>query len=794
MRLRSAMRTDSAHSSLETVEVPDSVPPGGQFTVQLLATRNRQQVGVAKQLWRSNGNAPVIVKPMVENVDGQRQALRPSSVARVAGGSRTARSVDHTATQIAEVAEWSTTDPLPFEVTADDVGWLPGPVNGPNGRPMPVFSGHARGVRDPQLACQASARQIMRSVQLSREFKSKVVLLAREHATLWKQTHRQCDGIERAWQASNLRDQHVELWFAATVRLAALNPAVPAKSLWDPSHKLYDAELDAALPYDVWRWLNRHLAFGGVGEAVHGGTAEAVGDGSGASGAVRDQYRKRREVSDIARATASRVWWPGQHVGFDDLVRVTRHWEGRRVRDKAAVHTGRRGDGLNDAHSHYFMWWEERGWQLPDVATVANVEEEDAESASGGRGVGSGGATGAEHGSGAVRRLVEARGGRGGRGRHSRGGRGSCEHAGAQRGRPASTMHGSRTPAQPGGGLDGRQAIPHDEESASEAESGDAIGSGSNSVLARLLRACNTLEPQKGHCIWIDRGLASVQAMQATRRAGFHITGMMQSNRIGLPRRYLAHLKRQLKCPRGCSHTSNSVGCKRWSWTCLHKGDWELHCWSDGKELVTGLTSCASGTRTVPVYRTVGSEIRLVQCPEAIGLYNSFGRGPTDGGDQRRKQLSLAVRRRLRQGPKGALFDAEIGFVNGSIVASELRGSPVTVWDLSSEFATDVIAAVSMRRRTSPMLATAAGERVTRAQERAHEPINFADARRKRRRTTDAALPVAKRGKCCCLTGSCERGEPKRPAYFCPGCHAVAGNGWYHWSCYWQRHRAVVVE
>ena len=202
MRLRSAMRTDSAHSSLETVEVPDSVPPGGQFTVQLLATRNRQQVGVAKQLWRSNGNAPVIVKPMVENVDGQRQALRPSSVARVAGGSRTARSVDHTATQIAEVAEWSTTDPLPFEVTADDVGWLPGPVNGPNGRPMPVFSGHARGVRDPQLACQASARQIMRSVQLSREFKSKVVLLAREHATLWKQTHRQCDGIERAWQGS----------------------------------------------------------------------------------------------------------------------------------------------------------------------------------------------------------------------------------------------------------------------------------------------------------------------------------------------------------------------------------------------------------------------------------------------------------------------------------------------------------------------------------------------------------------------------------------------------------------
>ena len=77
-----------------------------------------------------------------------------------------------------------------------------------------------------------------------------------------------------------VRDEHIELWHAARVRVAALNSSVPAEKLWDQSCRHYDAELDGALPYGVYKWLNRHLSFGEYGET---GEACTVDDSAAAA-------------------------------------------------------------------------------------------------------------------------------------------------------------------------------------------------------------------------------------------------------------------------------------------------------------------------------------------------------------------------------------------------------------------------------------------------------------------------------------------------------------------------------
>ena len=149
------------------------------------------------------------------------------------------------------------------------------------------------------------------------------------------------------------------------------------------------------------------------------------------------------------------------------------------------------------------------------------------------------------------------------------------------------------------------------------------------------------------------------------------------------------------------------------------------------------------------------------------------------------------MRRRLRQGPKGALFDAEIGFVNGRIVAERLRSTHVTVWDFADEYCAEVLAAVSMRRTAA---AAAAQQRATatRAQRDSHRLISYSELHRSAKRAGAPAGKRAKRGRTCweAAGGGCAAGETKRPMYFCAGCKREREDcsGWYHWDCYWKRH------
>jgi len=315
--------------------------------------------------------------------------------------------------------------------------------------------------------------------------------------------------------------------------------------------------------------------------------------------------------------------------------------------------------------------------------------------------------------------------------------------------------------------------------------------SGMNSIKSRLQRACSVVRPHVGHCIWLDRGLANLAAMQWAVDNGYHASAVMQANRIGLPRRLIASLKRSMTCKQGCKHEQGSNTCKRWCWTVLHKGQWELELWCDGTELVIFLSDCTSATRLMTLSRSVGSQIRQPLCPSGIAQYNIFGRSPTDLGDQQRQRLSLSVRRRLRQGTKGALFDAEIGFVDGRVIAERQRATQISIWDFADEYSTEVLAAVTMRRAS----AAAAQQRgVTRAQRDSHRCISYSELNSRAKRTGAPAAKRAKRGHECCeaAAGECPAGEPKRPKYFCAGCkrEREGCSGWYHWECYWKRHRS----
>ena len=785
------------YTSLDEVVAPAGVDLDEHFTAQVYGKRSGVRVPILKHFWRAAGNEPIIVSGLSTVGQGPRHVHRPSAVAAQHSGTTGARAIDNLVTTACTVTHWEAAAEMPIELNAADVGWKAGPVNGSAGRSMPVFTGAATGPREQQLSSRSSARQIMRSVQFNRRFKDTVVACTRRHCQHWTSTHSNADGTERAFRPASFKPEHVELFFAISVRVAKLNPAIPAERLWDKQHHCYDAAVDAAASHMQWRWLNRHISFGQYRRA------DAVSDDDSASesddGSSSDDegceygYRSRRAASDIARGQAAKAWRAGQHCGFDDFVRETRHADGSRIRHKAAVHTGRPADALNDAHSGYFLWWEEQGWVRNDTAGASRSTGAAAGEAGGSGGSGGSGGNAAAAAAANILRAAQPGGssraggdgiGRSGQTRDGGGGGGGASSR--SNGRPPDASDGPQD-------ADSEEGDPDDPGDESPE---DSMGQGVNSIKSRLQRACAVLQPNVGHCIWLDRGMSNLSAMESTKAAGFDVSGIMQANRIGLPRRLIASLKKRMTCSKACKHELDSSTCKRWCWTVLHKGDWELELWSDGAELVIGLSSCTSATRLVQLGRSVGRQTRLALCPLGIGMYNIFGRGPTDGGDQHRRRLSLAIRRRPRQGTKGALFDAEIGFVDGTIVAERLRSTSVTLWDFADEFSSAILSSVKMRNQSRlPAALVAAQHSSTRAQCDAHRLLNFSEEHSTQVRANAGVGKQAKRGHQCCMHGSCDPHEPKRPRYYCAGCkrEREACNGWYHWSCYWKRHRADCV-
>ena len=507
----------------------------------------------------------------------------------------------------------------------------------------------------------------------------------------------------------------------------------------------------------------------------------------------------------------------------DDYVRPNRHGGSKRIDWKAAVHSGNCGLGVNDAINNYFITWEEDGWEDSGIEASArgdsNSEDRDGDA---GAGVGNSG-----DGSGSGDGGAAARGGRGGRGtaQGGRGGRAAARGPGAGAAREArggtangSAASGSNSHGEGGEGEGnaGAGAGAGDAGGSGDDESdggtgsggtggdGDGTGMSAGKLEARIKRVVHAhVTPHVGHRVWTDRGLSTMASMQGLHDGGYGATTTMQLNRLGLPRRFIQLMKTQ-KCKRGCKHEVGAINCVVGCWCVLHKGPWELVLFRGTKDTVVAVVSnCTSSTRVFEMGRTLSKRFMQMIQPEPLALFNLIGRGPTDGGDQQRKRLSLAARRQKRMGPKGALSDAEILFSsNGTAVAEHLRGKRVTAWDFVLEFYRDVIDDVSMRRRVTaelqplqdaladdnPSLAVA----VTRAQAHEHELMSFhAEGKRKRKAgegEQEEGERVDLRGKCCMHPG-CPAGLPQRSEWWCPGCHA-----YYHVPCFWKRHCVALKE
>lgn len=304
-----------------------------------------------------------------------------------------------------------------------------------------------------------------------------------------------------------------------------------------------------------------------------------------------------------------------------------------------------------------------------------------------------------------------------------------------------------------------------------------------------------------GHCVWADKECGLVEALEWAGSVGLGFTAPIAHNRVGLPRRYLAQAKAKLRCPKGCQHTAASSSCCRGRWAVMHKGTWELCLWCTGSGGILAIMSnVTSSTRLYDVALTCSKQIVQFRQPEPMAFYQFFGRGGTDGGDQERKRLSIANRRQKRVGPKGALFDFEIGCVDGKIVAEELRSKSLTVWDFTLEFIRQTLASVSTRLRVPAHLQALKAVQcddtedaipaqvTTRAQAASHVPVDVRRENRKRRRAGLEAPPRwAGRSSTCCCAPHCPEGVPKHAEWWCGGC-----DRWYHPECFWPAHEVRV--
>ena len=256
-------------------------------------------------------------------------------------------------------------------------------------------------------------------------------------------------------------------------------------------------------------------------------------------------------------------------------------------------------------------------------------------------------------------------------------------------------------------------------------------GTGHHSIKARLLRAGQVLinkekqpaaaddssdeeEGEEGegqqapavstanYLINLDRGYGHVEAQQALHDVGIKTNSMVVLNRIGLPRRWLAMMKKELgKCegatdnieeeeednaaaaaaappPRkkqkgGCSHGPDNTDCNKFRFVVVHKGEWELEVWQDSKMIVCLTNFFSAGRAGMLARGSHRSKISYkVWAPEGIWYYNIEGRSPTDGNDQQRKKLNLASRRVMRYGMKEMLFGLDLALTNGSIMEEQL--------------------------------------------------------------------------------------------------------------------------
>ena len=330
------------------------------MTVKLKRQRQGKMVDVDVEVYTPNTQRPLYIDRNVTLIEGQRYARRPSVMAKKAG-KRTAGELFAADGYEGGADDWATAEPMPYEHRLEDCGWEPGLIV----RQKSAFTGPKPGPTDEALKADTGDELFVDS-QLTPAFWAACVRYTKAHAMAYRRAR-------PAWRRRgtiemSMRDERratvdaMKLWLAAKIRVAQFKQEIPAIFLWDPSSTVYDAALAQKLGHKQYLWFNRHASFADVSSA-----ANQASPGESAY----DRHRKWRELCNVVRQAMAAAWNPHQACGLDDCIRANKHRGRRRVRYKAAVHSGCPVDMLNDAVTHYTMWFEETDWLtcLYDAAT-----------------------------------------------------------------------------------------------------------------------------------------------------------------------------------------------------------------------------------------------------------------------------------------------------------------------------------------------------------------------------------------------------------------------------------------
>lgn len=308
---------------------------------------------VKKMEWRTQLPQPTFMDSNVTVVEGARYERRPSYIARKLG-KRTITDVEEQWPDEIGMDNWEEEEEvMPPERRVEDCGWQAGPIL----RDLPPFTGPTPGPADLSIDAKSTPRQIVLT-QITNDWKLKCMKYAAAHAKARRLSHQGClttDTIEKSMRHYHRRltPKLFDLWLACRLTAARLAPCVPMSALWDRNSRNFDVQVFAAMTYPQFCWCNRHFSFADPESAAN---KAKPGDDA------YDSARKRRELTDDLSAAFTAAWNPHQHIGLDDAPRPTRHHEGKRIRHKAAVHTAKIVDSLNDCKTHYCIAFEETGW------------------------------------------------------------------------------------------------------------------------------------------------------------------------------------------------------------------------------------------------------------------------------------------------------------------------------------------------------------------------------------------------------------------------------------------------
>jgi len=735
---------------------------------------------VAKGMFSTPEMMPRVVKPpRLEIRLEQRREYAPNKLAKNAGMAH-AMDVCKSKRAAAPAGGWATVVGMPDETKAEDVGWKPGPRL--VGNKVPKFSGAPCGLNKekfPNLTKDSGAFDFMET-QITRENKIEIMNMtanARDNHFLLAKTRGKpvTSKYKLSLNSADMRGNpdFFDCWLVARVLIGQYNMSVPQKELWEPHGPHCHARLVGCLRYDQFRCMNKFLTLSdGDGTLLTEEQAKAIvaaevvkaaakpGVVDGAGGADGAAGTSASHMGAAGSSSSSSGGGGGGGAADDDadeddevqLLELGKVTE----RHGKLIYVAREDESVRSICARQV--WDEnmvladnkdiRGLTMTvglqsgtelcvglGVGWVAieSSDDDDDDDDDGGGEAGAAAAAAATAGPEGVprsdrirkRRYMEMKiRGNWQRAYHPHEALSLDEMV-----REHKHWHCKRIKFKPnvhsGVLVDALTCARTKYCLWSEEQGTDPDGA--TTVPERCVRLCKKAGVAgKHHTVHLDRGYATMAAIEALSVEGVLSNACCKIDRVGLPREAIALSTKALMPP---AKKKNGDDCKtktssdeQWSYTVYNKGEWELTVWAD-KQVVVFLTNSYTAANTGLLKRALqgNRSVVRVDVPEPCWSYNVFGRSGTDGHDQHRKDGRCDARRTLRDGVKGSCFLFDICIVNGYALKRSLQPG-LTKLQFVDDYIAHVLTKMTLRKYNTKYAAQT-GELPTALRGSAHKHV-----------------------------------------------------------------------